>query len=334
MNLSKSTPNEKWIYTYDYAPGQIWEPWRTSGVMAGWMNDEASDVSKRANNHISSGSLSFVLLTDNHYTVNGTWQDTREAIRLLRKKITLSGVIHLGDFTDGMVSRERTKEFVGYIFEDFSRLGLDCRAALGNHDCNYFKNNPDRLTLREQCELYLQGNEPRYTVDYKDHKLKMIFIDSYDANEQLKYGFSLECIEWLERVLWLTPDDWSVIVFSHLTPLVQLQVWTKELRNSAAMMAVLNRHSDKILAYINGHNHCDHLYNDGRFPVISVNCAKCEYFLEHKPTGAVVPYRRLGDVSQESFDIMTIDPGKGEIHFTRFGAGSDRIVRNGRAEWA
>lgn len=101
-------------------------------------------------------------------------------------------------------------------------------------------------------------------------------------------------------------------------------------------MKVLDTHSHNILAFINGHNHCDHLFNDlynGNFPIISINCSKCEYFLEHKPEGAVVPYRELGNRTQESFDIMSVDTEKKEIYFTRFGSGNDRIVKNAKAVW-
>ena len=38
--------------------------------------------------------------------------------------------------------------------------------------------------------MYLQGNEPRYCIDYEQEKLRLIFIDSYDVNESLRYGFS------------------------------------------------------------------------------------------------------------------------------------------------
>ena len=65
--------------------------------------------------------------------------------------------------------------------------------------------------------------------------------------------------------------------------------------------------------------------------IVSINCVKCEYFTEHKPKGAVVPFRRLGDRTQESFDIMTVDDDI--LYLTRFGAGHDRIIRNKRANW-
>ncbi|MBQ7679315.1 MAG: hypothetical protein IJT34_05650, partial [Butyrivibrio sp.] len=60
------------------------------------------------------------------------------------------------------------------------------------------------------------------------------------------------------------------------------------------------------------------------------NCAKCEYFTEHKPEGAEVPHRRLGDRTQESFDIMQVDAERREMTLIRFGAGRDRVLRNGR----
>lgn len=132
------------------------------------------------------------------------------------------------------------------------------------------------------------------------------------------------------------PSDYLSIVFSHVTPLVRLQVWAKEIRNREKLMGVLNPYAHRILAYINGHNHCDHLFNElynGKFPIISINCAKCEYFLAHKPEGAAVPYRKLGNRTQESFDIMQIDTDKREIYFTRFGAGDDRMVREGKGMW-
>lgn len=326
--------NQNWIYAYAYAPNQLWESWRISNETPSWLQEEVYNVSKRVNIHASDDTLSFILLTDNHYTINGTWLDTKEAIWQLAGTLPLESALHLGDFTDGMVSRELTKKHVGEILNDFKNAGLKCHVALGNHDCNYFKNNPDRLTLEEQCKLYLNDSSTRHVVNYDKQKLRLVFIDSYDINEPLRYGFSLDCVEWLNQTLQQTPLYWNTIVFSHLTPLAPLQVWTKELRNSAALMEVLNKHSNKILAYINGHNHCDHLHNDYEFPMISINCAKCEYFLEHKPVGAIVPYRELGTRTQESFDIMTVNTERREIYFTRFGAGNDRMVQNGRAVWA
>lgn len=316
------TANQKWIYNYDYAPEQIWEEWRTSPAPAQWIDGECESVSKR----INKGLLKFALLADSHYTINGTWDDTAYSLQKLHRLNQLDGVIHLGDLTDGMLSAAKTKEMESIVKNDLQSLGIPVYFVPGNHDYNYFKGNSELM----------YPDKPQYYVDYDKQKLRLIFLDSFDPKEQFKYGFTDYCIHWLESVLFNMPEDYVGLVFSHVTPLVRLQVWAKEIRNREKLMDVLNQYAHRILAYINGHNHCDHLFNElynGKFPIISINCAKCEYFLEHKPVGAVVPYRELGNRTQESFDIMQIDTEKREIYFTRFGAGDDRMVQDGKGVW-
>jgi hypothetical protein len=218
----------------------------------------------------------------------------------------------------------RTKAFEKIIKDDLNSLGAPICIVPGNHDYNYFKGNPE----------IVYPETPRFCADFDKQKLRLIFIDSFDPKETLRYGFTDECIIWLDSVLNGLQDDRAALIFSHLPPLVRLQAWVKDMRGREGLMGVLNKYADRIMAFINGHNHCDLLFNDlynGKFPVISVNCAKCEYFLEHKPQGAVTPHRELGGRTQESFDIMTIETTKREIYFTRFGAGSDRVVKNGKA---
>jgi hypothetical protein len=321
------TKNDRWIYTYDYAPGQVWDAWRTSEGIPEWLPKEITAVSARASLRISDTALSFALLADNHYTINGTWRDTGEALRRLSAEFKLSGVIHLGDMTDGMLPRAQTEALENTVKRDLKSFGVPIYIAPGNHDYNYFKGNPDLV----------YPETPRFFADCGDRGLRLIFIDSFDPRERPRYGFTEICVMWLASVLDSLPDGYAAIVFSHVPPLVRLQAWAADIRGRVALMDVLNRHADRILALICGHNHCDLLFNDlynGKFPILSINCAKCEYFKEHKPEGAVVPYRALGERTQESFDIMTVDTGKREIYFTRFGAGDDRLVRNGKAEWA
>ena len=343
MGMKISENNYKWIYTYDYAPDSVWDEWRTNSGVPEWIAEEASDVMAR----VYSGLPCFVLLSDSHFAYNGTWEDTVRCIGVIAHTIKseellalekgtesqdvdghfiqgLRGIIHLGDLSDGLLSLDRTKAIEERCIKDMQSIGVPLYLTPGNHDYNYFRGNP------EVC----YPATPQYYVDYDAIKLRMIFIDSFDPKEQVRYGFTDYCIHWLDAALRSMPEGFVSIIFSHVPPLVRLQAWTKDIRNRNKLMDVLNAYADKILAFINGHNHCDLLYNElhnGKFPVISINCAKCEYFLEHKPEGAHVPERALGDRTQESFDIMQIDTANRKLYFTRFGAGEDRMVEGGKA---
>jgi hypothetical protein len=104
-------------------------------------------------------------------------------------------------------------------------------------------------------------------------------------------------------------------------------------------MALLNEQAHRILAFINGHNHADHLDNDGAFPVVSIACSKCETEFEEKretafkekPAGFIAPGRSLDEAAQECFDVMLVHPVKDTVRFIRFGAGEDRIIKAGHA---
>ena len=322
MDKMITEKNAEWIYEYAYAPGSVWEKWRDSDGEPKWLPGEAEKTARRVKKELPG----FLLLADSHFAYNGTWDDTVAAMREVSKRVSLSGIIHLGDMTDGLLPAAETEVLERRIITDMQSLGMSVYLVPGNHDYNYFKGNPEiRYPAR-----------PQYYVDLPEHKVRLIFIDSFDPKEPLRYGFTDYCIHWLDAVLYMMPAGFHAIVFSHVPPLVRLQVWTQDIRNRDKLVKVLDRYAGKILAYINGHNHCDHLFNDlhnGSFPVISVNCAKCEYFTEYKPEGAVVPPRRLGDRTQESFDIMQVDTKNEAIYFTRFGAGSDRAVLNHKAVW-
>lgn len=320
--MTINSPNRRWIYTYDYAPDSVWEEWRNSFSIAEWISNEADSVAKR----VRTGLKSYILLADSHFTYNGTWEDTVSSMKAIKDRIPISGIIHLGDLTDGLLPLDRTQEIEHRCIGDMQSMGVPVYIVPGNHDYNYFRRNPQ----------IKYPDKPQYYIDLPEQRLRLIFIDSFDPKETIRYGFSGYCINWLETALSRMHRDYTSVVFSHLTPLVRLQSWTDNIRNRKELVSVLDKHADRILAFINGHNHCDHLFNElhnGQFPIISINCAKCEYFLEHKPEGAVVPFRRLGDRTQESFDIMQVDTEQKEIYFTRFGAGEDRIVRNHKAEW-
>ncbi len=295
-------------------------------------------------------SLNFILLTDNHYTVNGTWAQTADNLHMtvdsLRKcGIQPDGFLHLGDATDGMVPAEVTRDYVSAMQADIRSLEIPLYYTIGNHDCNYFRNNPECFSQEEIRRLYLPEREKLYYhQDVPEHHLRMIFLESFDPAEKIRYGFHEEELDWLEDLLEKTDSRWYVLVFSHVPPTPRLHYWSREIRGSRRLLRILrqfqNRENDAgicgdisrdrplghLLGYIHGHNHADQTDYEEGFPIISIGCSKCEYFEDKKPEGAVAYRRDPGEISQDLWDIMTVSVSSGSLDFTRFGAGEDRHI--------
>lgn len=287
-------------------------------------------------------SLVFTLLTDSHLTVNGTWKDTAATIKEVDDKVHPDAIIHLGDFGDGILRKEYCRHYADVVLNGMKSICPKVYMTVGNHDTNYFRSNPDLLTEEEIYDYYLadieakgkRGKQLWYYDDYEDQKLRLYFLHSYDFHEQLRYGYSMEEIEWLRQSLYTMPDDYRVIVCSHEAPIARLDYWTSEVRNGEKLLEELERwhsvHDRRIMAFIHGHTHADYIYEERAFPIISIGCSKCEYFTDKKPEGAVTYRRVRHTVTQELWDTLIVDTKESTLRFVRFGAGPDREIRDGK----
>lgn len=289
-------------------------------------------------------SLHFLLMSDSHYTVNGTWPDTfyhlqRTARALRAEGIRLDGFLHLGDMTDGLVQAEVTRDYVEAVREDIRELGMPLYYVLGNHDSNYFRNNPERFSKPEIIKLYLpQEQKGYYYRDFPTQRLRMFFLESFDSLEKVRYGFSEEELDWLEEALLSLPGDWHVLVCSHVPPVPRLHYWSREIRGSGRLIRILRNfqasgaagNNGRLLGFLHGHNHADQIDYEEGFPIISIGCNKCEYFEDKKPEGAVAYERKLGEPSQDLWDVMVVSAEQGALDFYRFGAGEDRHIASAR----
>lgn len=284
-------------------------------------------------------SLVFGLLSDTHYTVNGTWEDTAHNISAVNKRAVFDAIVHLGDVTDGMVSRKICRDYTNRVIGDLLSNNVPVFFCIGNHDTNYFKKNPEALSYGEQYALYLRrldknvklgGQQLYYYVDYKHIKLRCLFLYTFDHREQIRYGFDLTQVEWVRRTLKDTPEGYKIIVFGHDAPLARLDYWANEIRNGEELVRVLEEYHRQegncVMAYVHGHTHADFVYRERSFPIISVGCSKCEYFPDKKPEGSVRQERKPDSLTQELWDIMVITPQENRLDFIRFGAGEDRTV--------
>ena len=286
--------------------------------------------------------LTFTLLTDSHVTVNGTWKDTIATIGAVEKEVKADALIHLGDLEDGTLSKEYCRHYANIVLDDLKAVSGKVYLTVGNHDTNYFRGNPDLLSEEEIYTYYLEGIEAKgkrrnqlwYYEDFEKHRLRIYFLHSYDFREQLRYGYSMEEIEWLMDNLDALPDEYGVILFSHDAPIERLDYWAKEIRNGERMLSKLEEwhrsNNNRILAFIHGHTHADYIYQERAFPIISIGCSKCEYFPDKKPEGATA-YRRIRNtVTQELWDTLLVNTKERSLRLIRFGAGMDRELIDGK----
>ncbi len=283
--------------------------------------------------------LVFTLLTDTHYVVNGNWETCAATIEAVNAQISPDGVIHLGDLTDGLLDRETCREYSHRVLDRITGWGKPFYMTIGNHDVNYFRSNPHKLSGPEQYDCYLRGivsgelteDQLWYDVSFPERKLAFLFLHSYDNEEKLRYGFTQGELDWVVERLERLPKEYQVVIFSHEAPLARLDYWASEIRNGEMLTELLDRwnrtHDNRILAFVHGHTHADYIYRERTFPIVSLGCSKVEYFEDKRPEGAVRPVRIEGEVSQELWDTMVINTKERKIDFVRFGAGTDRSTK-------
>lgn len=294
-----------------------------------WIKEEAERVAKRVQQCRRPDDLVFFLLTDIHYTTGCNWPCTATSLAAAKQCIRPDGIIQLGDITDGLLPTVWTQRYAGRVLADIRALGLPVFGCLGNHDRNFFRGNTQGLSLKVSSQLCLGRDDPDYCTDYPEQRLRMIFLDSFDPQRQERYGFSMKTLRHLLTMLDETPYGWRVLVFSHVPPLARLHVWSNTIQGSEDAIGLLHKFRGKRnmpVTWIHGHNHADQIDNGAGFPVVSFGCSKLEAFAEHKPAGSVTRMRRLGEPSQELWEVLVFHTHGSDFDLIRYGAGTDRYV--------
>lgn len=296
---------------------------------AAYFQAEALRTIERVWELLGENDLAFAVIADTHYVNNGTWERSAYNLQQVASRLPLNGIIHLGDLTDGILPMAQTKESVELVMEDIKQTGLPVYLCCGNHDSNYFRSNPEKMTEEEMSAYYLGREKPYYYVDYPAQKLRILYLYSFDYREQVRYGFPVEELDWVRETLETMEDGWAALVCAHVPPLPEIHFWSDQIRNGEALLQILeeyHRTGKKILAYVHGHNHGEQIYRSRLFPIISLGCNKMEDFQDKKPAGSWTYYRQQGTVTEDLWDVMIVHADHNGIDFVRFGAGEDKHV--------
>jgi hypothetical protein len=321
--LREDLPSEK-LYRIERLP-------KPACKLAPWYQAELEAMRKRIEARRKPGDLALLVLADVHYAIGNGWEQAAEVLRAVTPELGIDAVVQLGDLTDGLTPAFLTQRFAGRVLSDLHSLGLPVYGCLGNHDANYFRGNVEVMGRAERARFYLGRDESWYYVDYPEQRLRLLFTDTYDSQNEQRYGFLDEELPWLRQTLASTPKDYGLVVFSHVPVIDGMHVWSETIRNGAQVIRELEdydrRTGNTVIAYVHGHNHADQLSGDLRFPVVSIGCAKFEQFEENKPAGSATPHRTWGTATQQLWDVLLVHGADRSADFIRFGAGLDRELK-------
>lgn len=357
----------QFIYSYDYKVDESWDDETISenvdlaeleyDRLNLFMNreDVQQEIAKTAEevaSMLDDNHIYFTLLSDTHYVKNGNWEYTASTIAAVNSKINeltgknVAGIIHLGDFTDGILGPDICEIYSNKVISRLFKWGSPVAIALGNHDANYFHNNPNVLSEAAQWDMYLNNIQSHnsqynvttymydkalwYRVDYDQVGLCLLVMSAYKNDEVNRYGYSEDEIEWISKELNNIKTNYKVIILSHDAPLTELDYWANEIRNGEILCDILDewntQNNNRIIGFLHGHTHADYSCYKRSFPIVSIGCSKLEYYTDKKPEGAICNVRYEDEVSQELWDTLVVDIINGRMDFMRFGSGFNRYV--------
>ena len=294
---------------------------------APWVQEEVERVCARVEQLREPEDAAFILLSDIHYSTGCIWPQTARNVQAVAERIHPDALVQLGDVVDGTVPADVTRSFATRVLDDLHACGLPVYGCVGNHDANYFKSNAQSLSAQECAHLYTKRDEIWYYEDFPARRLRCFFLQSFDATRKLRYGYAFKQIRWLHKALRHTPADYRVVVFSHVPLYAQIHFWSDTLLGEEYLSGVLDRFNRRtegaICGFVHGHSHVDQVFWRHSFPDISIGCAKFEDFQECKPEGSFTPARRLGEASQDLWNVMVVKAHESKLYLVRFGAGED-----------
>lgn len=247
------------------------------------------------------------------------------------------------------------------FFEDLRRLFKDVPLlkTVGNHEWAYGANNAYNITSQEMYAYYLRDEDkmfssiqwgPDHTYYYWDDqqaKCRYISLNVMDYPDTVKptgnadnkewyFKVSDTQINWLKTTLNSVPDGYVVAIESHLVPLNADQFASfpaakigTTITNGEDLQAIASAYAAKtgdfagakgdLLGWFGGHYHADDITVRNGVAYITT-LADCMSVSDIKGG----PQKTAGTVSEQAFDVATVDRASRRVSLTRIGAGSDR----------
>jgi len=288
--------------------------------------------------------FSFVFISDEHHQQSAG--QSPKLIQYIRENTNIDRIINGGDiYTYHNTKAEAYKDICEYI-SLLKSTGCGVWSAIGNHEYNNPSGSSSQealtktLSIDEVVSCLYSGEEYDScvfnSVDYSYYKdfgnLRVFFLPCNYAS-----GIYLAPVRWILEQFQNVPNGYKVMVVSHV-----IIEWQEDITQATMIPRVkaiadgldalktkqtfqfdnrtydyANTNADPV-CLIGGHAHIDHaMSTDGGIPVIITTCDSTG-----QDSGGLD--RTLYTVTEQAFDVITINYSTRKINCTRIGAGNDR----------
>lgn len=282
--------------------------------------------------------LVFPLLTDIHYGDKQSklpflFDETWKNMMAVSKEIRFDAVVCLGDLMEGDFSEEVAIQYGSHVSNLLRKFAVPYLLAIGNHDDNRYDTQLSEQDMYKAYFAYTYNRAVRnadsygddYYVDFPEYKIRFICLDSVADG---MYKFSAETAEWFATEALSTPNGYTAVLLTHVSPINSHNYEEMGAINSTLIQQAIDDYTKngKTVIELYGHSHYDAAFTS---PYLSVgtNCSKFEIIngsYTSWPEGATKPYRSENHYTEDCWDVVVIRPGSRKINFVRFGAGNNR----------
>lgn len=287
----------------------------------------------------------FVFITDPHWDL-GNAKQSPKLIKYIKEHTSLDNVICGGDIINEGLHDDMRDVFIDFVNE-MKKIGIPFPIAYGNHDNNSNANNPESEWFDDSTVMNLEYKHVAKNITFINPKYDRSF--TYDRPE-IKTLFAFLDTRNTGAIKWesITPfsslfnkiedDEYKVVVVAHwliennvLTSWGQRIVDTLDAYNSRGTYTnnqnnVTYDYSSakgKCALIVCGHTHYDtQLVSAGGIPILNTTCDnynRSDSELE----------RTVGTVTEQAFDVVTMNYTDNSIKVVRIGSGNNRNFSNG-----
>ncbi len=286
-----------------------------------YLDEKIVEINAKAESYGPSAD-SFIFITDQH--LDGSVDHSAAVINYIAKNTSIRKVVFGGDTLSGSANdRNLLREYVESFDDELLVLGMR-----GNHDADgdLTENAFYDIIVRPLIDKVEAFDDLYYCYDNNAQKVRYIITDSVASKSN--YLTSDEQLNWMKEKILELESDWTTIIFHHgiwegSQTATALEKTIDGQRLIDAVDSVYDQAKCNIAGIISGHNHRDYYGHSSKgYALISTTTDSANYNLSRYDLA--IPTRTEGTTTEQSFDVVFINPKNNKMETIRIGAGENR----------